>query len=73
MDLFHCCILPHIIDSKKSTTQKTGDSTRSGADDAQNDGKGILQSAKETTGNVAGKAADKLKAASEYCLVGLLF
>jgi len=53
-------------DSEKSTTQKMGDNTRSGADSAQNDGKGIVQSAQETASSVAGAAADNLKAASDY-------
>ena len=59
------CTLTQNTDSEKSTTQKLGDSTRSGADSAQSDGKGIVQSAQETTGNVAGMAADKAKAASK--------
>jgi len=53
-------------DDEKSTTQKIGDSTRSGADDAQNDGKTYLESAQETAGNVTNVAADKVKAAADY-------
>ena len=53
------------IESEKSTTQKLTDSTRSGADSAQNDGKGIMQSAQETMGNVASAAADNVKAAGK--------
>lgn len=53
------------IESEKSTTQKLVDSTRSGADSAQNDGKGMMQSAQETMGNVAGAAADNVKAAGK--------
>lgn len=56
-------------ESEKSTTQKMGDSTRSTADSAQNDSKGMMQSAQETAGNMAGAAADKLKAAGQYFLV----
>jgi hypothetical protein len=54
------------IESEKSTTQKIGDSTRSSADSAQNDGKGMVQSAQETMGNVAGAAADNVKAAGKH-------
>jgi hypothetical protein len=53
-------------DSEKSTTKKMGDNTRSGADSARNDGKGIIQSAQETASSVAGAAADNLKAASKH-------
>lgn len=48
-----------------------GDSTRSGADSAQNDGKGIVQPAQETVGNVAGAAADNLKATSKHPFINL--
>jgi len=45
-------------EGNKSTTQKLGDSTRSGGDDAQNEGKGILASAQETVGNAAQSVTD---------------
>jgi hypothetical protein len=62
-----------ITDSEKSTTQKIGDSTRSGAGDAQNDGKGVMQSAQEIVGNLAGAAADNAKVAGKQSVSALLF
>jgi len=53
-------------ESEKSTTQELGDSTRSGADDAQNDGKTYLESAQQTASDVTNVAADKVKAAADY-------
>jgi hypothetical protein len=53
-------------ESEKSTTQKLGDSTRSGTNDAENTGKTYLDSASETASNIAGAASDNLKAASDY-------
>ncbi|KAF2177203.1 hypothetical protein K469DRAFT_379398 [Zopfia rhizophila CBS 207.26] len=44
----------------KSTSQKLGDSTRSGTDDASNQGKGVLASAQETLGNAAQSVSDTL-------------
>lgn len=40
-------------EDNKSTTQKLGDTTRSGADDAQNQGKGFVESAQDTLSNAA--------------------
>ncbi|KAF2659462.1 hypothetical protein K491DRAFT_689332 [Lophiostoma macrostomum CBS 122681] len=45
-------------DSDKSATQKLGDSTRSGSDEASNQGQGILASAQETIGNAAQSIQD---------------
>lgn len=67
------CSLTNFIESEKSTTQKVGDSTRSGTDQAQTDGKGMMQSAQETVGNLAGAAADNVKATGEQSLSALLF
>lgn len=60
--------LTTFIESEKSTTQKIGDSTRSTADNAQNDGKGMMQSAQETVGNVANAAADNVKVAGKHSI-----
>lgn len=55
----------NIIEQDKSATQKASDTFRSGADDTQNEGQGILGSAQETLGSVAGTASDKVKGAGE--------
>ena len=47
-------------DSEKSTTQKMSDSTRSGADDAQGEGKSMLQSAQDTVSGAASSVSDTL-------------
>ncbi|TKA65995.1 hypothetical protein B0A49_10358 [Cryomyces minteri] len=48
-------------DSQKSTTQKMADSTRSGGDDAQKQGEGMLASAQQTLGNAAQAVSDTLQ------------
>ncbi|KAF2257136.1 hypothetical protein BU26DRAFT_513844 [Trematosphaeria pertusa] len=45
-------------EGNKSATQKVGDATRSGGDDASNQGKGILASTQETLGNAAQSVQD---------------
>ena len=65
-------LIPKSIDSEKSTSQMFGDSTRGTADSAQNEGKTMYQSAQETAGNIAGAAADNIKAASEYSKSSIL-
>ena len=47
-------------DQNKSATQKLGDSTRSGKDDASNQGQGILASAQESIGNAAQAVQDTI-------------
>ncbi|KAF2794094.1 chaperone/heat shock protein-like protein Hsp12 [Melanomma pulvis-pyrius CBS 109.77] len=44
----------------KSATQKLGDSTRSGTDDASNQGQGILADAQNVLGNAAQSVSDTL-------------
>lgn len=48
-------------EGEKSTTQKLGDSTRSGTDDASAQGKSLLDTAQETVANAAQSVADALK------------
>ncbi|KAF2017162.1 hypothetical protein BU24DRAFT_460239 [Aaosphaeria arxii CBS 175.79] len=47
-------------EGNKSAAQKLGDSTRSGTDDASNQGQGILDSAQQTLGNAAQSVQDTL-------------
>ncbi|TKA44814.1 hypothetical protein B0A49_13302 [Cryomyces minteri] len=47
--------------TQKSTTQKMADSTRSGGDDAQKQGEGMLASAQQTLGNAAQAVSDTLQ------------
>ncbi|KAJ4297505.1 hypothetical protein N0V90_005397 [Kalmusia sp. IMI 367209] len=49
----------------KSATQKVGDATRSGSDEASNQGQGILASAQETLGNAAQSVQDTLSGANK--------
>ncbi|KAL3422343.1 hypothetical protein PVAG01_06499 [Phlyctema vagabunda] len=49
----------------KSVTQKAGDATRGNADSAQNNGKGYVESAKDTAANLANAASDTLNNAAE--------
>ncbi|KAF2839754.1 hypothetical protein M501DRAFT_1003200 [Patellaria atrata CBS 101060] len=48
-------------ESQKSTSQKMADSTRSGKDDASNEGQSILASAQETVANAAQGISDTLQ------------
>lgn len=50
-----------IIDENKSATQKLGDSTRSGADDAQSQGKGVVQQISDAAGNAAQSVQETLQ------------
>ena len=50
--------LTSFSEGNKSTTQKLGDATRSGGDDASNQGQSILASAQETVGNAAQSITD---------------
>ncbi|MCJ1374317.1 hypothetical protein MMC20_005549 [Loxospora ochrophaea] len=49
----------------KSTTQKLSDSTRSGADDAQNTSGSYLDSAKDSASGLASSASDTLSGAAD--------
>jgi hypothetical protein len=51
-------------EGQKSTTQKLGDSTRSGGDKAQNEGSGILGSAQESLSNAGQAVTDTLNSAT---------
>ena len=53
-------------DEDKSTTQKIGDSTRSNADDAQNQGGSFLDSTKDTLGGAANTVSDTFSNAGKY-------
>lgn len=64
-NLLHAGLTCSHEDSEKSTTQKAGDTFRSGADDTQSSGKGYVESAQDTLGNVAGVASDKIKGAGK--------
>ncbi|KAL5114092.1 hypothetical protein ACEQ8H_008024 [Pleosporales sp. CAS-2024a] len=48
----------------KSATQKLGDATRSGGDDAQNQGKGFLDSASEGLSNAGQSISDTFNSAT---------
>jgi hypothetical protein len=52
-------------DEDKSTFQKVGDSTRSNADSAQNEGGSFLDSTKDTLSGVASSASDTLSNAGK--------
>jgi hypothetical protein len=51
-------------DDQKSTTQKLGDSTRSGGDKAQNEGNSILGSAQEGLSNAGQAVSDTFNSAT---------
>jgi hypothetical protein len=53
-------------DEDKSTFQKMGDSTRSNADDAQNQGGSFLDSTKDTLGGAANTVSDTFSNAGKY-------
>ncbi|KAF2689356.1 hypothetical protein K458DRAFT_413644 [Lentithecium fluviatile CBS 122367] len=47
-------------EGNKSATQKLGDTTRSGGDDASAQGKGVLAQAQESIGNAAASVQDAI-------------
>ncbi|KAF2005208.1 chaperone/heat shock protein-like protein Hsp12 [Amniculicola lignicola CBS 123094] len=47
-------------EGNKSTTQKLGDATRSGSDDAESQGKGFVAQAQDTISNAAQTVSDTL-------------
>ncbi|KAF2258247.1 chaperone/heat shock protein-like protein Hsp12 [Lojkania enalia] len=47
-------------EENKSATQKLGDATRSGSDNASNQGKGVLQSAQDTLSDAAQSVQDTI-------------
>jgi hypothetical protein len=51
----HCC-----TGDSKSTSQELSDKTRSGADDAQGEGKGVVASAQDTLSGAAQSVQDTL-------------
>jgi len=53
-------------DDSKSATQKLGDSTRSGADTTQSEGKSYVQQATDAASNVANQGAEAAKNAADY-------
>lgn len=64
-----CIAYSHILqEGDKSATQKFGDATRSGGDDAQSQGQGILGSAQETLGGLANSASETLQGAGMFPL-----
>lgn len=58
--------LTTLLDSDKSVTQKAGDSVRSGSNDTQKQGEGLLASAQETVGNAASAASEQVKGAGKF-------
>lgn len=49
-----------MAEGDKSTTQKLGDSTRSGSDNASQQGEGILKQAQDGLSNAAGSVQNAL-------------
>jgi hypothetical protein len=54
----------HLTEGQKSTTQKLGDSTRSGGDKAQNEGGSVLESAQQGLSNAGQAVSDTLSGAT---------
>lgn len=51
-------------EGQKSTTQKLGDATRSGGDDAQNQGQGVLGSVQDGLSNAGQAVTDTFNSAT---------
>ncbi|KAL1792940.1 hypothetical protein ACET3X_009447 [Alternaria dauci] len=51
-------------EGQKSTGQKLGDATRSGGDDASNQGQGVMKQAQEALGNAGQSISDTLSGAT---------